>query len=87
MKRILFGYLLSLKKQNLSGLQKNNNIFLTFVKEKFLLIRSIIIANNVTSTIPVFLQEIQDILCDCNTQELRVMVETMRSIQNNKWEN
>ena len=53
-----------------------------------------ILSDNVSSTIPVFLQEIQDVLCDCNTQELRAMVETMslvkksmRSVQNNKLEN
>ena len=53
-----------------------------------------ILSDNVTSTTPVFLKEIQDILCDCNTQELRAMVETMslvkrsmRSVNTNKLEN
>lgn len=48
----------------------------------------------VSSTAPVFIQEIEDIVSDCNVQELRAMVDTMnvvkksmRRLLNNKSEN
>ncbi len=41
-----------------------------------------ILRDSVHSTTPVFMHEIQEILSDCNTYELRAMIETMYFIKN-----
>ena len=41
-----------------------------------------ILMDNVECTIPVFEQDIQEILNDCNTYEMRAMVETMSLVKN-----
>lgn len=41
-----------------------------------------VLRDSVHSTTPVFLQEIQDILSDCNNYELRAMINTMCLVKN-----